>query len=304
MGRVGPANGHDETGQTRRAVVLSTDCGGETDDQWAIAHLATSPAIELLGIVTTHAQKAAPPAETARRAVEEVLDHLALPVRPPIVAGASEPLPAGPAPRDNAGVRFILAQASGRSAADRLTVLAIGAATDVASALLLDPTLADRIEVVAMGFDAWPAGDDAWNVKIDIPAWQTVMASRVPLTVGDMAVCVKRLALTAEQGRAVLAGTGRGGQFLAKLLADFLDREAELAQRVTGAAAWPVWDEIVVAHLLGWTTFVEYPRPVLRADMSFDHSGGAGGSVRWITDVDANALWSDLARRLREHAPA
>ena len=39
----------------RRAVVLTTDIGAETDDQWALAHLALSPEFDLRGIVTTHA---------------------------------------------------------------------------------------------------------------------------------------------------------------------------------------------------------------------------------------------------------
>ncbi len=47
-----------------------------------------------------------------------------------------------------------------RASDDRLAVLAIGAATDLASALLLDPTITERLEIVAMGFDGWPGGND------------------------------------------------------------------------------------------------------------------------------------------------
>jgi purine nucleosidase len=293
------SNGQDAAG--RRAVVLTTDCGTEMDDQWAVAHLVLCAELDLRGIVTNHAPNlAAPAAETAARVVAEVLDQVSPAARPPVLAGSSGPLPDGQTPQRNQGVEFILDQARTRTADDRLVVLAIGAATDVASALLVEPSLVDRIEVVAMGFDGWPGGGDVWNVRNDIPAWQTLMASGVPLTVGDAAVCIKRLTLSGERGRSLLAGCGNGGEYLVRLLVDFIAAEADMAHQVTGNAAWPVWDEVVVAHLLGLTSTETYPRPTVRDDTTLEHSSADGGdrSVTWITDVDGDRLWADLKRRL------
>jgi purine nucleosidase len=292
-----------DEGTTPRPVVLTTDCGTEMDDQWAIAHLATSPALDLLGIVTTHAPNVAPPAaETAKKSVEEVLDLLKLRQRPPVIAGKNSPLPSGPTPITNEGVEFITEQSKSHASDDRLAVLAIGAATDLASALLLDPTITERIEIVAMGFDGWPGGNDVWNIKNDIPAWQTVMASRAPLTVGDSAICIKRLVLTGDEGHAILGGSGKAGKFLSDLLSRWIDDQGSLVVDVTGRNAWPVWDEIVVAHLLGMTTTETFPRPVLNGDVSFDHPGPneRAVSIDWVVDVDAAALWADLAARVGE----
>ena len=61
-----------------------------------------------------------------------------------------------------------------------MTVLVLGAATDVASALLTDPGWADRISVVAMGFDGYPRGGDPWNVKNDPIAWRILLDSQGP----------------------------------------------------------------------------------------------------------------------------
>jgi inosine-uridine nucleoside N-ribohydrolase len=290
-----------DEGAKPRPVVLTTDCGTEMDDQWAIAHLATSPAINLLGIVTTHAPNVAPPAaETAKKSVEEVLDQLRLEERPPVFAGKNSPLPSGPTPITNEGVEFIIEQSKAYTSDNRLTVLAIGAATDLASVLLLDPTMTERIEIVAMGFDGWPDGNDVWNIKNDIPAWQMVMASRVPLTVGDSAICIKKLVLDGDEGHAILDKSGKAGTFLSDLLTNWINDQASLVVDVTGRQAWPVWDEIVVAHLLGLTTTETYPRPVLNDDMSFDHPGPneRAVSIDWIVDVDADALWADLAARV------
>lgn len=74
----------------RRAVVLTTDCGADMDDQWTLAQLALAPELELRGVVTTHAPSlAAPAADTAARVSNEVFDHLPLKTRPP-----SSPVPA------------------------------------------------------------------------------------------------------------------------------------------------------------------------------------------------------------------
>ena len=56
--------------------------------------------------------------------------------------------------------------------------MVIGAATDVASALVTDPTWGDRVAIVAMAFDGYPKGGDPWNVKNDPIAWRILLDSR------------------------------------------------------------------------------------------------------------------------------
>ncbi|MDQ3687887.1 MAG: nucleoside hydrolase [Acidobacteriota bacterium] len=183
--------------QSRRAVVLTTDVGAEMDDQWTLAHLALAPEIELRGVVTTHAPSlAAPAAETAARVAREVLKHLPVRRPPPILPGSSVPLARGGVARKNPGVEFIIRESRGFSPGHRLAVLVIGAATDTASALMLDPTLGERIEVIAMGFDDRTEGGDSWNVKNDPQAWRVLLASSAPITIGDAMVTKRELSMT------------------------------------------------------------------------------------------------------------
>src|SRR5205807_5297772 len=120
-------------------------------------------------VIGAHAPgMAAPAAETAAGHAREVLQELRFDPMPPVVAGASQPLVDASTPVEGDGTRLILREAHGFSPERRLAVLVIGPATDVASALLLDPTLADRIEVVAMAFDRWPEGGDPFNVHNDV----------------------------------------------------------------------------------------------------------------------------------------
>ena len=185
--------------QVPRPVVVSTDCGAEVDDQWALAHLALSPRVALKGVVTTHSPNLKAPA--AAKVAREVFARMMVAEPPPVVAGSSEPLGRDGKPREGPGVRFLIDAAKGHSGDDRLTVVMIGAATDVASALLIDPTWADRVQIVAMAFEGWPEGGDPWNVKNDVRAWQVVMDSRVPLVVGDAKITRKRLIQTADSAQ-------------------------------------------------------------------------------------------------------
>jgi purine nucleosidase len=288
----------------RREVVVTTDCGASFDDQWALAHLALCPEVVLKGIVTTHAPNLpAPAAESSARAARAVLARLHLQDPPPVLAGSNTPLPREGRPREDRGAAFLIDQARGHSPDDRLAVLLLGAATDVAAALRADPSWADRVELVAMAFDAWPEGGDPWNVKNDVRAWQVVLASRAPLVVGDIAVTRKDLAMTAAKARALLGRRGEAGPFLLGLFEDGLARNADLARRVAkGEPALPIWDEVTTAYLLGLTTQESRPRPALRDDRTFDHARSQG-TVLWITRIDSDRLWADFARRLDGAAP-
>jgi inosine-uridine nucleoside N-ribohydrolase len=288
---------------TPRPIILTTDCGAEMDDQWALAHLVLTPEFDVRAIVTTHTGKIpifpAPAAETSARFAGEVLDHLPLRSRPTIIAGSSVALSSHTAIR-NAGVERIILESRTFNRGRRLTVLVIGAATDAASALLADPSLADRIEIVAMGFSGWPKGGDHFNVVNDPIAWQVILNSRVPLTVGDEPVTLRDLSMTSERAHAILDPAGDPGRYLAGLLDKWLANSRDVVMHVTGdPTRWSVWDEVVVAHMLGMTKAERHTRPKLREDLSFDNSAGRG-VMTWVTAIDGGRLWTHLSDRLQQ----
>ncbi len=129
------------------------------------------------------------------------LDALPLKHQPPVVPGPIEPLVDRKTPRQSPGVDLIVRESRQVTKGERLVIFVIGSATDMASALLIDPTLSQRVEVIAMGFSRWPEGGDPWNVKNDVKAWQVLLESDVPLTVGDEAVCKRCLAMSSAPGR-------------------------------------------------------------------------------------------------------
>lgn len=292
--------------KTRRAVVLTTDVGAEMDDQWTLAHLLVAPELDLRGVVTTHAPGLnAPAAETTARVAREVLERI--PHRSdgatPVFAGSSVPLADERTPRTNAAVRFLIEESRRFDRRRRLAVLVAGAATDVASALLIDPSLAERIEIVAMGFDAWPRGGDSWNVRNDRAAWRVLLGSSAPVVVGDAAVTRRDLAMTRVRAREMFAPHGATGEYLVGLLERWLDRDPAFTQQVTGQPdTWVIWDEVTTAYLLGMTRADLRPRPRLRDDLGFEHDRRAGRKLLWVTGVDAPRLWRHFTSHLNRAA--
>ena len=69
---------------------------------------------------------------------------------PPLVAGADEPLVDTRTPRRSPAVDFLIRVSQGYGESNRLQVLNIGAITDVASAILIDPSITRRIRVLNM----------------------------------------------------------------------------------------------------------------------------------------------------------
>jgi hypothetical protein len=155
--------------QGSRPLVITTDCGADMDDQWAIAHASIAPELKLLAIIGNFAPKPHNLAsEQTITCAHRVLQAIR---RGPAIAfykGADRSLPNRALPVRNEGVQAIIRLARNHSRQNRLVVLGLGPVTDIASALLIDPQLANRIEVVALAFDKYPEGGDGWNVRNDV----------------------------------------------------------------------------------------------------------------------------------------
>jgi purine nucleosidase len=290
-------------------VILSTDVGNEIDDQWAIAYTLVNPEFQVLGILSAQAPTVPAPSAHSTYLVlrDEVENRLGMATHPPLFEGSSLPLEDAKTPRTNAGVDFIVQSSKRFSKNNRLTVLTIGAATDVASAILEDPSITDRIQVVAMGFDNWPKGNDGYNVLNDVKAWQVILQSDVPVVVGTSSVCRAHLALTFDQARDLISMQGKVGQWLWDEYQDWYFRFVKPVRKDDFSKSWVIWDIVTMAYTLKMTNQEVYPRPTLRDDGSLDHPP-TDKTITWITSIDEKRLWADFVAKLaiyqRTHAVA
>ena len=193
------------------AVVLTTDCGADIDDQWALVHLLLSPELDLRAVITTHAASIKYSSAASAQCATGVLAHVppASAEPRPLVSGSDVPLRDAKTPLENPGVDLLLRISREFSESRRLVVFVIGAGTDVASAS--------------------PAGGDAFNVKNDPLARQVILNSDAPLVIGSSAVTQRDLRLTRAEAAALMRSHGQIGEYLYSLFDQWLDQQADLS---------------------------------------------------------------------------
>lgn len=290
---------------SKTPVILSTDVGNEIDDQWAISYMLTNPDFDVRAIVSAHGPSLPDP--SAHATYEILLDlverRLGMLSHPPLFEGSSLPLANRQTARDNTGVDFLIATSKEFSKEHRLTVLTIGAATDVASSILKDPTIVNRIKVVAMGFRSLSEGGKEYNIENDPRAWQVILDSDVPVTIGAGDVCQRDLAMSYTHARDLLGGRGAIGGWLWDEYRVWYFRNIKPLRKDDFSKPWVIWDTIVMAYEEGMTTEEEIPRPHLADNLAFEKTG-TKKTITWITGVDSRRLWSDFARRIDAYRSA
>jgi inosine-uridine nucleoside N-ribohydrolase len=281
--------------------VITTDCGADMDDQWAIAHAALSPRVRTLAVIGNFAPEPHHlDSGATTRCTRQALEAVGRLTDVPVHASADHALPDRGTPVRSPGVEHLIQLSKAFSPERRLVVLAFGPATDIASALLIDPSLAARVEVVALAFDRYPEGGDGWNVRNDVAAWQVLLDAEVPVTTASGYVALAHLNLTRGESAAMVRGLGAAGAYLACLHATWLDAFGEEFKDETGGSnRWPVWDEAVVAVVLGLSGQRARPRPALAEDGSFSFPNARSRApYRWVETIDRERLFEALVARL------
>jgi inosine-uridine nucleoside N-ribohydrolase len=118
------------------------------------------------------------------------------------VVKGGDPMPYMDEPSDSDGARLIIERAHAGHVDEPLWVLGLGAATNVVSALLIDPSIRPKVRYVyhARSEWSWPDRSEQFNVAGDIQAVRTLLESGVPLVwfdTGQQLTCPMHV--TAEQ---------------------------------------------------------------------------------------------------------
>lgn len=290
------------TAQVKTSVILSTDVGNEIDDQWAIAYMMTNPHFEVLGLMSAHAPTLPDPSgyHSYLLLKDEIENRLGMRVHPPILRGGDVALRDKRTPLINDAVRFLIEQSKSYNPNNRLTVVAIGAVTDVSSAVLVDPSITDRIRVVAMAFRNQTNAQE-YNVLNDVSAWQILLDSQVPIVIGPKEVCITDLPMYYDQARTMLAQDGAVGAWLWDQWNNWYFREVKPLRTDDFSKPRAIWDIITLAYVAGFATSEDKPRPSLSEDLKMT-AGSGERTVTWITHVDSRHLWEDFQLRMTSYA--
>jgi purine nucleosidase len=180
--------------QPRYRVIIDNDFSGDPDDLFQLAHHVLSPSVQIPFVIGSHLSPGDhldPSDRQADNAAEIARDLLGL-LRSdiPVLAGSNVGLTEARTPLASAAAEAIVREAM-REDTDLPLFVALGAGmTELASAVLLEPRIADRLTAVWIGGPEHPglaiqfpvAGRVEYNLAIDIPAAQVVFNdSAIPL---------------------------------------------------------------------------------------------------------------------------
>ena len=168
--------------------VLDTDAYNEIDDQYAIALMLKSPRLHVKALYAApfFNAKSSSPADGMERSYAEILHLLSLmgkdEMAPMVYRGSRSYLTDLSTPVDSPAARHLAELAMSYTPEHPLYVVAIGAITNVASALIMRPEIAERIVIVWLGghMPTWHEIRE-FNMVQDIKAAHTVFACGSPL---------------------------------------------------------------------------------------------------------------------------
>ena len=234
------------TGKVR--MVLDTDTYNEIDDQFAVVQALLSPdklSVEAIYAAPFLNSRSTSAGDGMEKSYEEILRLLSrLDVSPDNFAyrGATAFLADYAQPQDSPAVRDLIARAMA-SDDDPLYVVAIGAITNVASAILIEPKIIEKIVVVWLGGNAlhWPHNVE-FNLVGDVPAARLVLDCGVPLVLLPCAGVTTHLRTTVPEIEQHVQGKGAIGDFLAETIKGYSDNHFGWSKEV--------WDMIAIAYLL------------------------------------------------------
>ena len=280
----------------RLNVILDTDAYNEVDDQFCLAYCMRAP--ERINLLSVNAapffnERASSPADGMEKSYREILRVMRL-VDPdaaiPVFRGSDAFMTETETPIRSEAAENIIQTVL--SAQDPVIILAIGAITNVASALLLCPALAQKTAVVWLGGHAlhYPHSRE-FNMRQDVPATKVVFDSGVPLLQVPCAGVCTELVTSVPELEYYLRGKGE----LCDYLVDNVAREC----RDKYACSRIIWDVAAAATLIcpAGCEIVRLPRPIITSECCYAHDTSRPHYL-YVRRLNRDAIYGDLFRRL------
>jgi inosine-uridine nucleoside N-ribohydrolase len=325
-------------------VVIDTDAYNEVDDQFAIAWALGAPermeveavyaapycnAFFYQGRELTEEEKrlahyAASPADGMEQSYHEIIKLFGL-----LKMDSAGKVFRGSSAYIGKTARAVESEAAGdlvkraMEAEGLLYVMALGAVTNIASAILLEPKITEKIVVVWLGGQplSCPSARE-FNLLQDVPAAQILFDSGVPLVLIPCMQVASHLTVTAEEMKNRLWGKSEVGTYLSDMVTgQFKDERIETSTALKGfylpglddvprdiTAQFPtrhiswsriIWDISTAAYLMNpnWSVTRLVPSPVLQDDMTWKEDN-TRHPIRYCAYVSRDHIFGDLFAKL------
>jgi len=290
--------------ETPLRVVIDTDTYNEIDDQFAVVYALFSP--EQLDVEAIYAapfknHRSKSAGEGMEKSYEEILRLLERTETSAdgfVYRGSEEFLLSNDKPVESDAAQDLIDRAM--SSEKPLYVLTLGAPTNVASAILMEPSIIEKIVVVWLGGKglSWPFASE-FNLQQDVMSSKVMFDSGVPLVQIPTQPVTSHLLLSIAEAEKYLKGQGAIGDYLLETFSQY-PKEVNADEY-----AWSkvVWDISAVAYAISPSWFQSELRatPILTDEKtySFDNRRHL---YRTVTYLNRDKIFGDMFRKIEQQA--
>jgi len=285
-------------------VVLDTDAYNEVDDQFAISYmLCYRDRLNIKGFCAApfFNQLSTSPADGMHKSYNELFNLIKLAgendLLDKIYRGSEKYLPDENTPVESEAADFMANLANEYSPENPLYIVAIGAITNVASAILKNPAMKENTVIVWLGGHGTHMPDTAeFNMVQDIAAARIIFGCGVPFVQLPCFGVVDRLTVSKYELLHFLSGKNELCDYLASHTIEIADNDAH-------GNFWGrvLWDVTAVAWLLNDnsrfmdSTLITSPIPEYDSHYGMDFRRHL---IRYVYCIKREALLSDMFQKL------
>jgi hypothetical protein len=302
---------------SRIRVVIDTDTYNEIDDQFAISYaLFSQDKLDIRGyyaapFYNTRSENAGHGMQLSHEEILRLFNKLNVPLENLAFLGSPGFLEDYASPYNSDATAHLIHTAM--ESEEPLYVIALGALTNIASAILIEPAIIEKLVVVWMGGHAfhWPDTTE-FNLRGDLLASRLVFNCGVPLVLIPARGVTSHLSSTVVELERYVKGRG--------LIGDFLFERFSAYEGLEEGGSKEIWDIVAVAYLLNsdWVPSYltsspmiarqppekepgpkRYPKELHHLTWSFNHSRHA---IRYAYYAHRDPIFRDFFTKLHRFA--
>lgn len=275
--------------QEKTKVLLDADTANEVDDLFALSIILMDPSVEVTALNATQWQTAhwtTPKSmEDSHRLNQMLLGIMGLTV-PLNRGGAARMYDWGDRAQHSAAAYEIIEQAKAQKEGEQLNVIALGALTNVASAVFIDPSIAEKIKLYWLGttydFEQGVLRKDDFNCAMDQYALTHLLFSEVEMHIIPVSVASKMTFDYAESRERM--EDHFLGDFLLKIWDDHIDG---------GRSRRTIWDLSIVNAFL-------HPEWMEEVEIKTSRDNG-NRKVFYYKDFQADTMRDDFFAKIKAY---
>ena len=280
-------------------TILDTDTYNEIDDQFALVQMLLSK--ERIDVLSINAapfsmnNRSDDPQKGMELSYEEIfrlLKKINFKKNNFVFKGSTKYVGFDKKPIDSPAADNIIENALKCSESDPLYVVAIGAITNVASAILKEPEIINKIVVVWLGGNAlyWPENNE-FNLKQDIGGAQVLFDSGVSLVLVPCKGVTSHLISTVPEIEKYIEPHGEIGKFLAMRFKEYNNNHKGWSKEI--------WDMAAISWVLNeeWAPTNIAPSPILldNKTWTFDENRHP---IKIVYDIKRDLILQDFIEKL------